>query len=388
MIESDPRAMRVVFVVRSLHAGGTVRQLVSLALGLRRRGHSIAVLRLFDGNDVGARLADADVETTSAALRGRADLAGIARAAGWLQAARPEIVYGFNVQENLLALLTRMVRLGRSRVVWGIRTDDPGSLACDAIGRLGVRAARIFARRADLAISNSRVGAASAARLGVPVDRIRVIPNGIATEVFRPDPVGRRRLRAEWGVGDGAPAIGTVARLEQLKGHRRFLDAARVFADADPSARFVCVGDGDGAYRRDLERHVRELRLENVVIWTGTRTDMPAIYSALDLTTLLSASEGSPNVVAEALACGVPCVATDVGDTAAILGEPELLIADEAPDALAAAWRRTLDASTPALARERRARIERDLSLPKMVLATEEALATLVRESAAGPMEL
>ena len=83
--------------------------------------------------------------------------------------------------------------------------------------------------------------------------------------------------------------------------------------------------------------------------------------------------------VAEALACGVPCVATDVGDTAAILGEPELVITDRAPAAVAAAWTRALDASTPALALERRARIKRELALPKMVLATEEALATLLR---------
>jgi glycosyltransferase involved in cell wall biosynthesis len=153
-----------------------------------------------------------------------------------------------------------------------------------------------------------------------------------------------------------------------------------VFADAAPSARFVCVGNGDSTYRRELARYARDLGLESVVIWTGTRRDLRAIYNALDLATLLSTrGEGSPNTVAEALACGVPCVATDVGDTAAILGEPELVIANRAPAAVAAAWTRALGASTPALALERRARIKRELALPKMVLATEEALATLLR---------
>jgi glycosyltransferase involved in cell wall biosynthesis len=353
---------------------------VNLALGLRRRGHRVSILRLLDGVDLGGELERAGVETASARLRGRADAAGMAlRALPWLRRQRPDVLYGFNAQENLLGLLAAAFS-DSGHVVWGVRTDDPGALAFDLLGRAGARAQRALARLPDLVISNSRAGALYAARIGVPGKRIRVIPNGIDTREFRPDPEGRARLRAEWRVADEEVLVGTVARLERRKGHVDFLRAAALFARSRPEARFVCVGGGEEDSRHELERLASQLGIAGRVLLNGTRTDMPAVYAALDLATLLSTSgEGSPNAVAEALACGVPCVASDIGESRTIVADPSAVVAPGDPAAAVRAWEETLRRSTPESRAAARRRIESELGVGRMVGETERELTSLLR---------
>ncbi len=105
-----------------------------------------------------------------------------------------------------------------------------------------------------------------------------------------------------------------------MKDHVTFLRAAAQIAKGSNALRFVCVGDGPSGYRRELQGRARGLGLTDRFVWAGKRTDMPAVYNALDILCQSSASEGFPNVIAETMACGVPCVATDVGDSARIVG--------------------------------------------------------------------
>ena len=147
-----------------------------------------------------------------------------------------------------------------------------------------------------------------------------MIPNGIDTEKFRVLPDSRIKLRREWRIRDGQLLIGLVARLDPMKGHPVFLRAAALLAKERDDVRFVCVGDGPD--EMELHQLSHELGLDSVLIWAGSRLDMPAVYNALDI--LVSSSsygEGHSNVIVEAMACGVPCVVTNVGDSARIIGE-------------------------------------------------------------------
>ena len=148
-----------------------------------------------------------------------------------------------------------------------------------------------------------------------------VIPNGIDTSRFREMPGSGARLRALWGVRDDQILIGLVGRLDYMKDHPTFLRAAAKLTHHNDSVRFVCVGGGPISYAAQLKDLSSELGLHDRIVWAGDQDDMPSVYSALDLLVSSSSGEGFSNVIGEAMACGVPCVVTDVGDSALIVGE-------------------------------------------------------------------
>ena len=201
------------------------------------------------------------------------------------------------------------------------------------------------------------------------------IPNGIDTEWFRSDPEARQRIRTEWGLTESEKLIGLVGRLDPMKDHPTFLRAAAMLSQERGDVRFVCVGDGPTDYRRELSALGKELGLTQRLIWAGVREDIPAVYNALDIVTSSSSyGEGFPNVVGEAMACEVPCVATDVGDSAWIVGETGVVVSPKDPEALAAGWKTSLARHGSEMALEARLRVEENFSVERLIEQTERAI--------------
>ena len=163
-----------------------------------------------------------------------------------------------------------------------------------------------------------------------------MVPNGIDTERFRPDAAARSNLRHELGFDQEHIAIGLIARLDPMKDHPTFLQAAAILAKRHPKVRFVCVGVGTDNYESELKRLAHTLGLADRLIWLGSRNDVAKLLNAFDIVTLSSAyGEGFPNVVGEAMATGLPCVVTDVGDAARIVGDAGFVVSRGDPEALA-----------------------------------------------------
>ena len=374
--------MKIVFLARSLDYGGAERQLVTLAAGLRERGHEVSIAVFYSGGNLEARARDAGVAILSLGKRGRWDVAGFAwRFLKTLRALRPDILHGYLATADLLAVLARPFLPG-TKTVLGIRASNMELRHYDWLARLIDRLEALNASPADLVIANSEAGRAHALLRGFPDGKMVVVPNGIDTQLFGPDPLTRARVRADLGVGNEKRLIGLVARLDPMKDHPTFLNAAAQFLKSGGAARFVCVGDGPRDYREALHSLARELGLEATLLWVGARDDTPALYNALDLLTLTSAfGEGFPNVLGEAMACGVPCVATDVGDAKRILGEAGTIVPPRDPAALAAAWRATLNRLAQegeALRVQARQRIVTQFSAEAMVAQSERYLLALV----------
>ena len=149
----------------------------------------------------------------------------------------------------------------------------------------------------------------------------------------------------------------------------------------DPDLRFVLVGDGSDAYKCDLHHQARELRLDTKLIWAGAGSHMPDIYSALDVVVSCSISEGFPNVIAEAMACQVPCVVTDVGDSAWIVGDTGVVIPPNSVDELVGGIKALLalnTADTNSQSASVRRRIEQHFSLQMLCEHTERVLQDLM----------
>jgi glycosyltransferase involved in cell wall biosynthesis len=209
-----------------------------------------------------------------------------------------------------------------------------------------------------------------------------VIHNGIDTQRFRLDMAGRYRTRREWGVAAHELLIGLVARLDPMKDHPTFLRAAHLVCNQRNDVRFVCIGNGPAAYKRELQLLAHTLGVNGRLLWIEAFDEMAAAYNAMDLAVSTSnCGEGFSNAVGEAMACGTPCVVTDVGDSARIVGNPEQVVPPGNPRALAAAWQRVLDlqpTQRALLCQASRERIQQEFSLGQLVTKTESALLGLL----------
>jgi glycosyltransferase involved in cell wall biosynthesis len=366
---------RVLFIVRSLEGGGAERQLCVLAAGLSRSGHDVAVAVFYPGGPYADQLlGGTGVELISLDKRGVYETFGFFwRSLRLVRRFRPDVIHGYMDLGNLVAAVMRAAA-PRATIAWGLRNAhislDPG----DHLGRLVAEVCRALSWTANVIISNSLESAEYYVARGYPRRRMRVIPNGVDTQTFRPDPAGRTRVRAEWSVGAAERLVGIVGRLHPDKDHDTFLAAATRLSARRPEVRFVCVGHGDEPYRSELLGRMREAGLGERLRHVPFRRDMPAVYSALDLATLTSTTESFSNALAEAMSCGVPCVATDVGDTRLILGALGAVVPPRDPEALSAAWESALSSLSPSWSTACRAHIVDNFGVERLVSRSAEAL--------------
>jgi len=232
-------------------------------------------------------------------------------------------------------------RRGSTRLVWGVRCSDMDMRRYARSARYVVKPLAFLSSKTELVTYNSQAGRVAHERMGYRPPKYRVVPNGFDVDHFRPRPEERSAVRAEMGLGDEHFVVGMCARVDPMKDHESFVKAAVVFAATAPEARFVLVGAGTDRPGSRLERMVVASGLAERFVRLGQRRDIGRIHAALDLATLSSAfGEGFSNALAEAMACGVPCVATDVGDSASIIGDTGLVVPPRDAEALAAAWDR------------------------------------------------
>ena len=374
-------AGKLLFLIRGLERGGAERQLVTTAIGLSRRGYTIDVAVFYRGGALEQDLRDADIRVHYIDKRGRWDIVGFAgRLIRLLRRLGPDIVYSYLPTANILAALFKSYASG-TRIVWGVRASNVDTDHYDLVTRLTYRLQSLFARRADLIISNSHAGRDHVTLKGIPGERVIVVPNGIDSRRHRPSDAGRRRFRTELGLADDDILVGVVGRLDPMKGHTTFLEAAARCQGSDRSMRFVCVGKSPDGYGEVLRQLADRAGLRDRVIWAGERSDLPDVYNAFDIACSASAyGEGFSNAIGEAMACARPCVVTDVGDAARIVGDAGIVVPPDDPAALADAWRQICGSTAreqQAMGARARARIERNFSEQAMIDATADALARL-----------
>jgi glycosyltransferase involved in cell wall biosynthesis len=272
----------------------------------------------------------------------------LARLFRWLQESKPHVVHTWMYHANLIGGLAARLA-GDVPVVWGIHQADLDPRwnkaltlwIAKACGRLSRQLPRriLFVSHASLHVH---------AKVGYAAPVMEVIPNGFDLHVFRPNTVGRISLRSELGIPDDALIIGMVSRFHPQKDHRTFLRAAARLGATSPRVHFVLCGRGVTDDNVQLAGWIAEAGVEARCHLLGERTDTPRLFAAMDIATSSSASEAFPLAVGEAMACGIPCVVTDVGDSALIVGDTGRVITPGDPVALAAAWRELIDAGPEA----------------------------------------
>ena len=336
--------IEVMHVITSLDVGGAETMLARLVVGDTAGSISHSVVSLKPGGTLRARVEDAGVPARDVAIgRRRGAFVGLGRLAAIMRAARPAVVHSWLYHADLMATLALALsgRRRATRLVWGVRCSDMDMHRYARSTRLILKLLPSLSSRTDLVLCNSNAGRTVHERLGYRPPRWRVVPNGVDVDRFRPRPGERAGIRAELGLYDGSFVVGMCARVDPMKDHDNFVKAAALFAETAPEARFVLVGAGTDEPGSALNRAIAVSGIAGRFVRLGQRQDIDRVCAALDVATLSSAfGEGFPNVLAEAMACGVPCVATDVGDSASIIGDTGLVVPPRNAEALSLAWDR------------------------------------------------
>jgi glycosyltransferase involved in cell wall biosynthesis len=288
---------------------------------------------------------------------------------------RADVVQTWMYHADLVGGVAARMASRETPVIWGIRNGNLNPRALKPRTMHFARACAWMSTRLPRVI----VCCGYAARdmhsaIGYDRNRISVIPNGFDVHVFRPDPDARRGIREELGIPSTTMLVGCVGRFHPDKDPRNFVDAAAQLHAQRPDVHFLLCGRGLDDANRELAQWIDTGELRGVVHLLGERRDVPRVLAALDLATSPSRAEAFPNVVGEAMACGVPCVVTDVGDSALLVGATGRVVPPEAPAALAEMWLALLSEGSErlrALGRQARQRIEATFSIERMVRAYE-----------------
>ncbi len=359
----DGAPVRLLFLVTTFDRGGAEKTIVRLAASLPRDRYAVAVAALQGRSGrIAADLAAAGVPAHDLRMRTKLDVGGALRLRALLTRERIEVLYSFLFHANLMGRLVGgwcgvPVRIGAERIAsW----EGP-------IRRLLNRVTGGLATRV-VAVSEA-VREETARTLGIARERIAVIPNGVDTHAFTPAsrPVA-------------APVIGCTGRLHRKNGHPTLLDAFAAIRQAVPEARLLLVGDGPE--RGSLERAVSRRGWGGIVTFAGEQADVRPWLHRIAVYVQPSISEGMSNSILEAMASGLPVVATRVGGTPEVVedGVSGLLVPPEDPAALATALVTLLGdpARRAAMGAAGRDRVARRFSQAEMIRRTTEFLDALV----------
>ncbi|MDQ1638988.1 MAG: hypothetical protein QOF62_2327 [Pyrinomonadaceae bacterium] len=380
--------IKIALIIRSLDGGGAERQLVTLAKALDKKRFAATILTFYPGGVLERELEGSGVRLISLGKRGRWDLpVFLGRLAFQLRRLGPDVIYSYLDIPNLLAVCAKPF-CSRPLIIWGARSSNFELNNYDWLRRLGFALERKLARFPDRIIVNSNAGRNHLLSRGFPAEELVLVHNGFDTEHFHPNGEARIKVRNEWGISNSKILVGMVARFDPAKDHATFLRAASLVNKARPDVHFVCVGSGPRSYRQKLQQLAEQLSLSEKISWAGMRSDMSDVYNAFDIIVSSSICEGFPNAVGEAMACAVPCVVTDAGDSAILVGDTGFVSGPKDFQALAANLICCIESDRHDLGRKARQRILENWSVTKLAEATEQIILALQQKGMPRPLPL
>jgi len=369
-----PKRIKVLYLITELNIGGAERVVEQLATQLSRGHYNVSVACLYDPGAIADEITASGVPVVNLGMQSKWDLAAAYRLFRLLRNKRIQILHSHLFHANLLAALVG--RLANTPIIIATRH----SIDIDGMGRERVN--RWVRSLCDAVVAVSKeVREAELQRSRTGPSKVVMIPNGVQIETFtKISQADVEALRQKLRIHPNTAVIGTVASFNEYKGHTYLIDATVRILEQLPDTKVLLVGGGP--LRSQMEDKAEALGLLDYIIFTGIRQDIPRILSTLDLFVLPSLWEGMPIVLLEAMAAGLPVVATRVGGIPEVVehGVTGLLVPPRDPEALAQAIIALLQdrERAEAMGQAGRARVEKYFSVERMVQQTEALYEDLI----------
>jgi glycosyltransferase involved in cell wall biosynthesis len=338
--------MNIIFIITGLTSGGAEMMLYKLLTNIDRQRFKPTVVSLTYKDTLAAPIKALGIPVYSLGMEegGLPSLQVIWKLVSIFRKTKPDLVQGWMYHANLAAQFANVLSLNFAPVIWNIRHslnsfDDerPGTVAV-------IKASIPLSRFTRKIIYNSRISIVQHRKLGYPEAKGIIIPNGFDPELFKPSIDSRNSVRAELGLASECILIGRFARFHDMKDYPNLLRAAAILLKERPDVHFLLIGRDLNLQNPVISELIQELGIGERIHLKDESRDIPYYTAALDIaTTTSSHGEAFPNVIGEAMCCGVPCVVTDLGDSAWIVGDTGRVVPPRNPEALAHAWQELVD---------------------------------------------
>ena len=328
----------IIHVITGLNTGGAEMMLFKVLERLDRQRFSPHVISLTSLGELAPRIAALGIPVEAVGMKpGIPNLLDFFRLVQILKRLNPDVVHTWMYHADLLGGLAARLA-GVSAIGWCIRNSN---LDKDKT-RFSTRAVVGLCASISKWVPSCILSCSEKARqvhvaCGYAAEKMVVVPNGFDLTRFKPDNDARLQIRAELGITDQTPLVGLIGRFDPQKNHAGFFEAAGVLHRHMPQVHFVLAGQGIDRDNAALMQAITQAGVLANTHLLGLRSDTPELMAALDVLASSSYGEAFPNVLGEAMACGVPCVVTDVGDSAYIVGDTGQVVASGDTTGLAAA---------------------------------------------------
>ena len=341
---------KVLFVSTGLSMGGAEVMLYNLLSKMdRSRFQPIVVSLMGNDDDVyKARISDLGIDIHSLNLdQGKFSLNKLFQLSNLIKQEQPDVLQGWMYHGNIATQLAGLFAFQKIPVIWSIHHSLHSLSSEKSLTQIIIRVGAFLSKVVNKVAYVSEKSLEQHQKLGYPEHNSCYIPNGFNTELFKPSSEFRESFRNQLNISQDSILIGSLARYHPMKDHENLLRAAQIFLKDFPEANFVLLGTNVDYENKVLSDLIEELGIASQVHLLGARTDVPQVLPALDILTSSSAfGEAFPLVIGEAMSCGVPCVVTNIGDSAAIVGDTGVVVPPKNPQELADGWKKICQLSS------------------------------------------
>ncbi len=372
--------MKIIHIITSLNIGGAEQVLKQFLLSAPDAQRNTLVISLKNLGKIGEELQHYGFEVVALNMRSFLSFpVGIVRLYRIIRQYRPDIVQTWLYHADLIGGIAAKMA-GIKNIVWGIHTVELRKKAylTEVIRKLLAWLSYMIPSKIVCVAEASRKKHIA---LGYDPSKIVVIGNGFELEQLQSSPQQRSELRATVGFNDWDVVIGTLGRLSQVKGQDVFVRSAGMIAQEYSNVRFLMVGRELETTNKIVMEWINATGFADRFVLMGERRDVSVVLSAMDIFCLPSRSEAFPLVLGEAMAMGLPCVSTDVGDAGVLLGDTGILVQKDDYEALTAGLKQMLDMSQDErteLGERARLRVESEFTLEQMRKKFEAVYAELL----------
>ena len=338
------KMIKIFHLISTLDTGGAELFLSRLVARADKGRFENIVVSMTNIGNVGEKIASAGIQVFSLGMKkGLPDPVGMIRLIKQVRKFQPDIIQCWMYHSNLLGVFIKLF-FPKIKIIWNIRCSNMEFGAYGIIYDLTVKAGAFLSRMPDFLIFNSFAGKRFHFELGYWNSKWAIFHNGIDPEKYRPLLRKDHFLRAELDIPEKSFVITCVARFDPMKDHKTFFDAVKIILENKSDVHFIMAGRGMIPENKIIQEQIKEIEKKEHIHLIGERADINRLYSISDLACSSSAyGEGFSNAIAEAMAASVPCVVTDTGDSAFIVGNTGAVVPVRDSTALAREWKKMME---------------------------------------------
>ena len=326
-------------IITGLGTGGAETMLFKLLCGMNKERYNNIVISLRDGGQFRDKIEELGIRVFSLKMSGlRRILTGIWLLTKYIKKEKPGVIQGWMYHGNLIAAFGRLVAPGNTKLIWNIRASLHDFKSNKRNTALVIRLGALLSFYPKLIIYNSKTSLRQHKQIGYLQSRSRFIPNGFQLDRFQPSFTARQKLREKLNLPGDCILVGLIARYHPVKDFPNFVEAAAILSRKISNVYYLLIGKDADVNNLELKHLIDKFELQHRFHLLGEHAEVSGFIAGLDIATSSSWSESFSNSIGEAMLCAIPCVVTDVGDSADIVGETGKVVPSRNPVELAAGW--------------------------------------------------